>query len=146
MDCRAGENQNTEINKIVIIACLSLHSSTWIVGINDSIVRIDSLFTDDPTGLTFSSLDSTATDAVVYETVRGSGYLYTEIDSTPKAQLTAHESLKVYINLNGTTNEVSGYVVGHFDDKEILEVKYICLLYTSPSPRDRTRSRMPSSA
>ena len=26
-----------------------------------------------------------------------------------------------------------------------LEV-YICLLYTSPSPRDRTRSRMPSSA
>ena len=24
--------------------------------------------------------------------------------------------------------------------------KYNCLLYTSPSPRDRTRSRMPSSA
>ena len=23
---------------------------------------------------------------------------------------------------------------------------WICLLYTSPSPRDRTRSRMPSSA
>ena len=26
------------------------------------------------------------------------------------------------------------------------EQKYFCLLYTSPSPRDRTRSRMPSSA
>ena len=26
------------------------------------------------------------------------------------------------------------------------EVSYTCLLYTSPSPRDRTRSRMPSSA
>ena len=25
-------------------------------------------------------------------------------------------------------------------------LKYDCLLYTSPSPRDRTRSRMPSSA
>ena len=25
-------------------------------------------------------------------------------------------------------------------------LSYICLLYTSPSPRDRTRSRMPSSA
>ena len=24
--------------------------------------------------------------------------------------------------------------------------RYSCLLYTSPSPRDRTRSRMPSSA
>ena len=27
-----------------------------------------------------------------------------------------------------------------------LEGKVACLLYTSPSPRDRTRSRMPSSA
>ena len=27
-----------------------------------------------------------------------------------------------------------------------LDVPYTCLLYTSPSPRDRTRSRMPSSA
>ena len=27
-----------------------------------------------------------------------------------------------------------------------LERSIICLLYTSPSPRDRTRSRMPSSA
>ena len=27
-----------------------------------------------------------------------------------------------------------------------LENPYRCLLYTSPSPRDRTRSRMPSSA
>ena len=27
-----------------------------------------------------------------------------------------------------------------------LDVAYSCLLYTSPSPRDRTRSRMPSSA
>ena len=26
------------------------------------------------------------------------------------------------------------------------DLKEICLLYTSPSPRDRTRSRMPSSA
>ena len=25
-------------------------------------------------------------------------------------------------------------------------IYYFCLLYTSPSPRDRTRSRMPSSA
>jgi len=27
-----------------------------------------------------------------------------------------------------------------------LDTVWICLLYTSPSPRDRTRSRMPSSA
>ena len=32
------------------------------------------------------------------------------------------------------------------DKKKIQKVSLICLLYTSPSPRDRTRSRMPSSA
>ena len=32
-------------------------------------------------------------------------------------------------------------------EQGLLKMKpYICLLYTSPSPRDRTRSRMPSSA
>ena len=29
---------------------------------------------------------------------------------------------------------------------ETVPLKWNCLLYTSPSPRDRTRSRMPSSA
>ena len=33
----------------------------------------------------------------------------------------------------------------HFLDREC-DYKNVCLLYTSPSPRDRTRSRMPSSA
>ena len=31
-------------------------------------------------------------------------------------------------------------------EKELLGTAGTCLLYTSPSPRDRTRSRMPSSA
>ena len=31
-------------------------------------------------------------------------------------------------------------------DRRVLEAYLSCLLYTSPSPRDRTRSRMPSSA
>ena len=31
------------------------------------------------------------------------------------------------------------------EDADAIE-SYNCLLYTSPSPRDRTRSRMPSSA
>ena len=30
--------------------------------------------------------------------------------------------------------------------EEFMNVLEFCLLYTSPSPRDRTRSRMPSSA
>ena len=34
----------------------------------------------------------------------------------------------------------------HIDHTGLLPLIYACLLYTSPSPRDRTRSRMPSSA
>ena len=52
------------------------------------------------------------------------------------------------INLKGNTIlEQSKYL---FDDKKLrkflLNEPRGCLLYTSPSPRDRTRSRMPSSA
>ena len=42
-----------------------------------------------------------------------------------------------------------GYVVGQagvIGALIILAVPKICLLYTSPSPRDRQKSRMPSSA
>ena len=31
-------------------------------------------------------------------------------------------------------------------NKQVLKDIYLCLLYTSPSPRDRSVSRMPSSA
>ena len=47
---------------------------------------------------------------------------------------------------------ISHSMVGASDDylsrfiNDLPETFYPCLLYTSPSPRDRTRSRMPSSA
>ena len=34
----------------------------------------------------------------------------------------------------------------HRDNRRLERLLRACLLYTSPSPRDRTRSRMPSSA
>ena len=40
-----------------------------------------------------------------------------------------------------------GLLMVNRDDPQTIEEYLIpCLLYTSPSPRDRTRSRMPSSA
>ena len=39
-----------------------------------------------------------------------------------------------------------GRVVDRFQSLMNAGVRIPCLLYTSPSPRDRTRSRMPSSA
>ena len=47
------------------------------------------------------------------------------------------------------TLESTSIIVGNSDDIydfAILFASNTCLLYTSPSPRDRTRSRMPSSA
>ena len=66
------------------------------------------------------------------------------------------DTSKVIIFNSPYTNQLAITMVSGRCDKTIDElakmtvpngVKYkICLLYTSPSPRDRTRSRMPSSA
>ena len=41
-----------------------------------------------------------------------------------------------------TTNQIIAYLQSH----DIAAERKSCLLYTSPSPRDRQKSRMPSSA
>ena len=46
----------------------------------------------------------------------------------------------------GTKNFEFTFPWADFDNKHIHKIDTFCLLYTSPSPRDRTRSRMPSSA
>ena len=43
------------------------------------------------------------------------------------------------------TADVGGILTLQFDEDGNLQFQ-VCLLYTSPSPRERTRSRMPSSA
>ena len=42
------------------------------------------------------------------------------------------------------TEDTAG--LGNMDWRELFTDPYFCLLYTSPSPRDRQKSRMPSSA
>ena len=67
---------------------------------------------------------------------------------------TTNEDLRLqyrYIDLRSTymqdnlrfRSKLFSTIRNHLSDMEFNE---ICLLYTSPSPRDRTRSRMPSSA
>ena len=67
-------------------------------------------------------------------------------------QFSADDILKVLKRLSGgiypsgdaSADEVSNENLDVYCD--IFYQMYSCLLYTSPSPRDRTRSRMPSSA
>ena len=52
---------------------------------------------------------------------------------------------KKFSEVKGVTSTEVGYSQGK-NSKTSYEEVCTCLLYTSPSPRDRTRSRMPSSA
>ena len=49
--------------------------------------------------------------------------------------------------VEGYAGPLAGILTGlDWASGQIAECEWVCLLYTSPSPRDRTRSRMPSSA
>ena len=52
------------------------------------------------------------------------------------------DNMKFVILGAGNIGTLIGAKLAQLDDSEVL----ICLLYTSPSPRDATLSRMPSSA
>ena len=54
-----------------------------------------------------------------------------------------HKLIKLF-----NKNKIDGYIIPKNDEffNEYVSPSKDCLLYTSPSPRDRTRSRMPSSA
>ena len=58
--------------------------------------------------------------------------------------ITAIEHLDRAMEVGSALGEEGASVVT--DCKNLIPQLYLCLLYTSTSPRDRTRSRMPSSA
>ena len=63
---------------------------------------------------------------------------------TPSKLINNFNEEKVDLDLIGTSGKVTAFFKNPVTWKE--SNNYSCLLYTSPSPRDRTRSRMPSSA
>ena len=66
------------------------------------------------------------------------GWLYLEGKDFPQA-------FDVYRHIDELSS-ARGVAILDFAERVYREHAYDCLLYTSPSPRDRTRSRMPSSA
>ena len=63
-----------------------------------------------------------------------------ELDAYIIGQTKAKKAVAIALRNRWRRQHVEGAI------KEEIMPNNICLLYTSPSPRDRTRSRMPSSA
>ena len=61
--------------------------------------------------------------------------------STPEHQLSYFISSVIFHTATASETELPD-----LDIEQFQQLEEHCLLYTSPSPRDRTRSRMPSSA
>ena len=77
----------------------------------------------------FSKVDIKNIDHVVFAGMGGSGTIG-----------------DVFASILSKTDIHVSVVKGYLLPKTVDDSTLVCLLYTSPSPRDRTRSRMPSSA
>ena len=87
-------------------------------------------------------LKSGGIEAIEKKNIEKAKLLYNEIDNNDAFYGFVEKSDRSIMNVTfGTKNNYSSE---KFD--RICSNNNICLLYTSPSPRDRTRSRMPSSA
>ena len=67
------------------------------------------------------------------------------VDFLPQGDVIVEQKRPWVINSYNVKGNRSEQIV-YLQDGRLHTDVYICLLYTSPSPRDRTRSRMPSSA
>ena len=74
-------------------------------------------------------------------------------DTQYLAASTIEEAVNAHSKANGSARFLAGGTdllvqikSGIRKPNLVIDVKKICLLYTSPSPRDREKSRMPSSA
>ena len=79
--------------------------------------------------------DDTVQDEPIVEAPHDDGHLH----PAPILSLISAED-------DGSMISMSGYVIHGHPDQVLVDVFYLCLLYTSPSPRDAHESRMPSSA
>ena len=116
-------DQNTgSINTLASGTWLNFHTNFTITGVN---------FVDD---LLFWTDNRNEPRKINVNRARANNVFYNSDDKTAVAKYAPFRAPTV-TNVSTTGNE-----------SNFMEDKYICLLYTSPSPRDRTRSRMPSSA
>ena len=82
-------------------------------------------------------------------------FQFNSLGAVPQDKKYAGEPCELRIGDRNTIREFCTFNIGTASDAGVTQVGndnwimayvHFCLLYTSPSPRDRTRSRMPSSA
>ena len=94
------------------------------------------------------------TGAAAIDAIRGKKNLnifvlhpHNRISPVQRKLMTTGKNENVFnIAIKGNFDDCQNLVKSMFSDKEFSNQINICLLYTSPSPRDRQKSRMPSSA
>ena len=107
-----------------------------------------------PGGVLLQLLEAFRQEGIEFVLVRHEGSAGFMADAT--AQLTGTPGVCVGTLGPGVTNLVSPVAGAHLERTPMVAITgqiqtdligtYTCLLYTSPSPRDRQKSRMPSSA
>ena len=88
--------------------------------------------------------DGDSTWRLFYDTIKGGDFRARESNIYRLAQLSCNIIDQAVSQGVPFAREYSGYLANRSFGGT--QVSRTCLLYTSPSPRDRTRSRMPSSA
>ena len=120
---------------------------TYVLPSNGAVAASDTLVTLGATQtLTNKTLDNaafTGTFSIVDFTSTGSGVLGTTSADTVTVNGSASFSAAATFNNTVVANQTLT-ITGDLIPNSSIDMS--CLLYTSPSPRDRTRSRMPSSA
>ena len=66
--------------------------------------------------------------------------------SSHSDEKTRQHAKAILSNTNGDNDQINEAAYRTLISKETKALPWVCLLYTSPSPRDKRQSRMPSSA
>ena len=97
---------------------------------------------------TFLAIAACCCSTLIFSTLSYGQFTLTVESSAPAGAATPGSVYRFYVDMQDATDRMSA-VFGNDQANLLVNAPggvFNCLLYTSPSPRDRTRSRMPSSA